>query len=76
MGMPSTSISERSTSSSSTFDVDLRLVPYEVRRAVVFSVGGFGAEPVRSMVSVGALMLGLHAKPASGWLAVGKECAA
>lgn len=76
MGMPSTSMSDRLTSSSSLFDVDLRLVPCEVRRDVVSSLGGFGAEPVRSMVSVGALMLGLHAKPASGWLAIGKECAA
>jgi hypothetical protein len=74
--MPSISMSDRSTSSSSMFDVDLRLVPCEVRRAVASSLGGFGAEPVRSMVSVGALMLGLLASPASGWLARGKECAA
>jgi hypothetical protein len=36
-------MSDRSTASSSSFDVDLRLVPCEVRRAVVSSLGGFGA---------------------------------
>lgn len=65
-------------------DVDLRLVPCcEARRAVASSLGPSIVTGLMSdhpsgtpgMELVGALMLAPAANPASGWLALGKECA-